>query len=320
MKHPFVFKTQPTGATMFPPRKRNPGFTLIELLTVMGIIAMMSVIGLISYSNMARGSAFLAMRKNIEGSVMLARQHASLLNRPVHLLLTAYGRVETKTTEDAEGNKISQSYQEAHYEIVTVYEGGRVTSSSVTPPPRVGIPPLANEKGFYDVYAEPYWFEQQNIGASVLGGKEFYIYNISQGTRAKIERVALGYDQAEVDKNADPETPPAPVNQIAYPRKALWFSTVDENNNPVSIFNAGDDYGIELSQPYRLSRGFEFDGMQTQAAPNNPDYKVRRITFLPDGRMTSSTAPNFKIKEFVGSKGLQVTVMPSGFTKIEDYK
>lgn len=280
------------------------GFTLIELLTVMGIIAVISVIALVSYSNMARGSSYLAMRKNIQGAVMLARQHASLMNRPVHLLLTASGQSITTTTRDAEGfENTNVSYLDAQYEIVTVYEGGVATA--------------VTNNWMYDSYAEPYWFEQNNIGASMNSANAFYIYNMDAGKRAIMSTNLLSYVSIR-DYNADPQSA---ATYVSYPRKALRFTTVDEKNRSNPIFSTGDAYGIELSQPYRLPRGFEFANMRVpEQFAGDYYYKAHRITFYPDGHMDASDSERFRIKEVIGSRAMQVTVKASGFVEVEDFK
>jgi len=91
------------------------GFTLMELLTVMAIIAIISTIALISYINMKAGGAYQSLSKNLQNHVMLARQQASLQNRPVCLMFTKTERM------------FSDGQKETQHEAVLVLYVGTVT-------------------------------------------------------------------------------------------------------------------------------------------------------------------------------------------------
>ena len=151
----------------------NPraGFTLMELLTVMAIIAIISTIALISYMNMKAGGAYQSLSKNLQNYVMLARQQASLQNKPVCLMITK--------TDRTFGN----NEKETHHEAVVVLYAGTVTTAAG------------------DTVMDAFFSER--VALSMTN----YVYNLSTGKRATIREAYVTHENTNVVATLYTSTP-----------------------------------------------------------------------------------------------------------------
>ena len=201
----------------------NAGFTLIELLTVMGIIAILSTVALLSYINMRSGGAYLALSKNLQNQVMLARQQAALENREVCLLFA-------ENPEGEEGN---------NHEAVLVFQGGHVTKAWSP------VEGFSIEDTFANV---PMLFKGlADESADVI------LYNYQSGKRHTATVMRVKEDAPGVETI---------YNRVITPRN-YYRNTIRYvvKKSSETEFPVGSAYGFVLHQTYRLPQNFSFQGV-----------------------------------------------------------
>lgn len=258
------------------------GFTLLELLTVMGMLALITTLAAVSYYNMTRSSSYVALERNVQNLVTLARQQAALQNRPVYLLRSFY-------IDDGSNTEI--------YEFTLAFKGGTVT--------------LKGNNTIYNMFAEP---PKETLSSSASGTKKWdsdlYLYNMSTGRRQRVDEINTTAQQVYM-----PDTPYTKDNSgrvATYMVDVLMYKLYNPPGQSTVTWNVGDTYGYPLHQSFRLPNGFKF--------PNVNANEAKIIEFSPTGMIyedgNAKTSVTFDIKEIVKANPVRVVINQGGSVNV----
>ena len=99
-------------------------------------------------------------------------------------------------------------------------------------------------------------------------------------------------------------------------KKKTFFAYAFEKQTGVSIksqgsgdWHAGDSYGIEVSPPQSLPKGFKFSGSLSH---ESAVLAVQYVTFEPDGTVRNPTSISIEASAAAGGKKLRYSVSQEG--------
>lgn len=232
-------------------KNKRDGFSLLELLAVMSIAALLTTLAVTSYFSAVRGMSRRSAVNNLANTLIQARQRACMDNASVSVV--CYNEVS-----GAEDDDVRPSF-------VICKAIGRFSYL---------IP--ARSKLFDEFTALDTIFSTSSLGTGYKGAIK--LYNLTRGGFCYVYPWVSTYQ--------------LPDRYSPYTKSLHQISTYVFNINPninvrnggdISSWEVGDSYGIESSPVQSLPRGFLFSELDV-----NID-KVMFVTFLPDGRATSST-------------------------------
>jgi type II secretory pathway pseudopilin PulG len=234
----------------------------------MGIMALLTTIAVTSYFGASRGMTRRSAVKHFANTLILARQRACMENSRISVVIF-------NEITGLQNNDVTPSY-------VICKELGRISYIN----DQNGVKNLVDEFSEIDNV-----FGQANLGYTYRGS--IRLYNLTRGKWSNIYpwveqypfKQGAGLKGRKSASRLFPSTIEPIERTAGYTLNAFAFginSGVRNLNAADNEWRIGDAYGIEAAPVGALPRNFLFSELNTSTAD------AITITFLPDGRATSS--------------------------------
>ncbi|MBP5510725.1 MAG: prepilin-type N-terminal cleavage/methylation domain-containing protein [Kiritimatiellae bacterium] len=270
------------------------GFTLVELLTVMAIMAMLSTIAVSSYFTAIRGMARRSALKHLANTFVLARQRACMEGASMSVMIfneiTGYDNTEAST---GSGTSFNPTY-------VICRKLGRISC----------LPDNGSGKGDHLVDE---FLSLDVLFGSILDENEtnykrdhelesFRLYNLTRGKWSDVYPKVV--EELLDNRTSSAKGSESFSDQKKYKHDLPVYAFIVQNQNSVN-WRVCDAYGIEVSPPNTLPRGFIFPDLN-----EDKEEDVITVTFNPDG--TCSGDRTIRLQEVAGGKTTSIKLNANG--------